>query len=107
MSIILISPADLEELISASLRKVLAETTLSTSQTAKPLSIDEAATYLGVPKNTLYQLTSSRGIPHQKLGRRLTFLTHQLDDWILSRKRRTRQKIEEDAVTYKRKESKK
>lgn len=107
MSIILISQTELEELIQLSLRKVLAEKPSSSLQPTKPLNIDEASEYTGLPKNTLYQLTSSRGIPHQKLGRRLTFLTHQLDEWILSRKRRTRQEIEEEAVTYTRKGAKK
>ncbi|WP_428657672.1 helix-turn-helix domain-containing protein [Runella sp.] len=84
MQIIVISPLELAEIIKVNVREALAEQNRPSASTSKPLSIDEAAKYLGIPKNTLYQLTSTREIPHQKLGKGLVFLAQQLDEWIIS-----------------------
>lgn len=46
------------------------------------LNIKEAANYLRLAKQTVYQLTSTRKIPHYKVGRRLVFERSQLDQWI-------------------------
>jgi len=48
----------------------------------KPFNVDEACQYLGVPKGTLYQLTSKKRIPFHKRGRKLFFYQDQLDSWI-------------------------
>ncbi|WP_428656008.1 helix-turn-helix domain-containing protein [Runella sp.] len=107
MQIIVISPLELAEIIRVNVREALAEQARPSVSTSKPLSIDEAAKYLGIPKNTLYQLTSTREIPHQKPGKRLVFLAHQLDEWIISKKKKTRQEIEAEATMYPMKGSRK
>ena len=48
----------------------------------KLLSIEEAAHYLGLAKNTLYKMVSQKRIPFTKLGGRLLFPIAQLDEWI-------------------------
>ena len=48
----------------------------------KLLSIEEAAHYVGLPKNTLYKMVSQRRIPFTKLGGRLMFRIGLLDEWI-------------------------
>ncbi len=95
MNVVVISSDELANLIQQSVRKELANHSPSASfDDKKPLSIDEAAQYLGIPKATIYQFTRQREIPHQKLGKRLVFLTPELDEWVASKKLRTRQEIE-------------
>ena len=46
------------------------------------LSVDQAARVLGLGKPTLYRLTSSRRIPHYKVGGKLLFDPHKLQLWL-------------------------
>jgi len=46
------------------------------------ISFKEAANYLGIKRSTLYKYTSSRKIPHVKVGRLVKFQREDLDDWI-------------------------
>ena len=50
--------------------------------TRRLLSIEEAATYTGLSKNTLYKMISQRRIPYVKLGSRVKFDAGLLDDWV-------------------------
>ncbi len=44
---------------------------------------DEAATYLSIPKGTLYWLVSENRIPHYRLGARtVRFRRSDLDAWL-------------------------
>jgi excisionase family DNA binding protein len=51
-------------------------------------SVDEAASYLGLKKSTLYAWARRRQIPSVKIGRRLLFDQEDLDSLIESEKRR-------------------
>ncbi len=51
------------------------------------LSVEEAATYLGVQKSTIYSWAWRRKIPSVKMGRRLLFDREDLDRIIEERKR--------------------
>ncbi len=51
------------------------------------LSVEEAATYLGVRKSTIYSWAWRRKIPSVKMGRRLLFDLEDLDRIIKERKR--------------------
>jgi excisionase family DNA binding protein len=64
--------------------------------TKKLLSLDEAAIYLGLPKNTLYQLTSQRRISFLKIGKRNMFEEEVLIEWARSKRKKTRKEIEEE-----------
>lgn len=44
------------------------------------MSIQEAANYLCIPLNTLYQKASE--IPHEKVGKRLLFTDRGLSRWV-------------------------
>lgn len=46
----------------------------------RPMNIEEAAEYLRIPVNTLYQKASE--IPHEKVGKRLIFTDRGLMRWI-------------------------
>lgn len=46
----------------------------------KPMTIDEASEFLGIPKNTIY--CKIEKIPHAKLGKRLIFTDRGLTRWM-------------------------
>ena len=46
------------------------------------MSVKEAALYLGVSKDIIYELTRKKNIPHLRLGRRILFRKNALDIWM-------------------------
>ena len=53
----------------------------------KPITIDEAAKYLGFSKSYLYKLTSNGKIPHYKpSGKIIFFKKSELNKWITKSK---------------------
>lgn len=64
------------------------------------LDLDEAITYTGCARSTLYRLTSAKEIPHYKLGQALRFKKSELDEWLTRNKVSTTKEIESRAVTY-------
>lgn len=46
------------------------------------MNVDQASHYLGIPKQSLYKLTSAKAIPHAKPGNRLLFKREDLDAWL-------------------------
>ena len=49
-----------------------------------PLDIDQAASFLGLKKGTLYNMLSRRAIPFHKVGRRVLFTKEELEAWFAS-----------------------
>ena len=49
-----------------------------------PMSVDEAAEYLGIPKGTLYMKLSDGTIPATKPGKRYCLYRDELDKWLES-----------------------
>lgn len=47
------------------------------------LDLNEASSYLKMPKSTIYKKTSARQIPHLKPGKRLMFCQEHLQQWIM------------------------
>ena len=47
-----------------------------------PMSVDEAAEYLGIPKGTLYMKLSDGSIPATKPGKRYCLYRDELDRWL-------------------------
>lgn len=64
------------------------------------LTLEEAITYTGCARSTLYRLTSQKEIPHYKLGQVLRFKKSELDEWLTRNKVATSREIESKAVTY-------
>lgn len=64
------------------------------------LTLEEAMTYTGFGRSTLYRLTSAKEIPHYKLGQALRFKKSELDEWLTRNKVATAKEIESKAVTY-------
>ncbi len=47
--------------------------------------LDDVAMYLGIPTSSVYKMTSARSknpIPHVKLGGRLRFRKHEIEEWL-------------------------
>lgn len=59
------------------------------------LTVDEAANFLKLAKQTVYQLVSARDIPFSKKGKRLYFHRHELEQWIAEGRKQTRKEISE------------
>lgn len=54
----------------------------STVDEKKPLSVQEAAEFLGIAKQSVYNGTSTGVIPHHKQGNKLFFFREELLAWI-------------------------
>jgi excisionase family DNA binding protein len=46
------------------------------------LTVDEVATYLGVPKKTVYACWQDWGLTAYKVGRHLRFRQRHVEDWL-------------------------
>lgn len=64
------------------------------------LDLEEAITYTGCARSTLYRLTSAKEIPHYKLGQALRFKKSELDEWLTRTRVASNKEIESKAVTY-------
>ncbi|MCF8049736.1 MAG: helix-turn-helix domain-containing protein [Desulfobacterales bacterium] len=49
------------------------------------LNINELASYLDIPKSTIYKLVRERKIPAQKVGRHWRFHKETIDAWLGNR----------------------
>ena len=58
---------------------------------SKPMSIDEASRWSGIPIGTLYQKVDE--IPHSKVGKRLVFTERGLSGWIKSNTTRSKAEL--------------
>ena len=72
------------------------------SSPQRPIGMDEAAEYLGISKNYLYQLVSKKEITYYKSknGRKTSFKLRDLDAWVYARCSKSNSELEEDAARY-------
>jgi excisionase family DNA binding protein len=100
--IILVTPNELALLIDISVRNALAEHTPKSSfLDDQPINIDEAAAFIKKPKSTVYQMTSTRKIPFNKVGKQLLFFKKDLLAWIEESKKKTKKEIESEGFSMK------
>lgn len=64
------------------------------------LDVEQVASYLKVTKSAIYKLTSTSEIPHYKNGKRLYFKKSDIDEWIFSKRIKTNDDIEKEAMEY-------
>jgi excisionase family DNA binding protein len=64
------------------------------------MNISEVANYIKAAKSTIYGLTHKNTIPYYKLGKKLYFKKSEIDEWINSKKRKTKNDIEDAANEY-------
>jgi excisionase family DNA binding protein len=67
---------ELELLIEKSLNRILND------KKSKLMTIQEAANYLSLAKQTIYGLVMNNKIPFHKKGKRLYFIESELTEWI-------------------------
>ena len=86
------------------LRVMMREEIEKTNASVKPLNelidILAASKFLGMAKQTIYQLVSEREIPHYKRSGKLYFKVEELIKWVEDGKRKTINEIYEDDNTY-------
>lgn len=80
----------------------IAELKASISETASgPLTVEQAAKFLGVSTSTIYHWTASGEIPHYKPnGKRCYFLREELLDWVKRNRIAGRDELERVAATH-------
>jgi predicted DNA-binding transcriptional regulator AlpA len=90
------------QLIENSVRKAFNEFSPKSSYTDdKPMNIDETAAFLQMPKSSIYQLTSTRQIPFNKIGKPLFFFKKDLLAWLEEGKKKTQKQIEAEGFSMK------
>ncbi len=91
--VIVITPEELSQLIAEAVRNATQQSCMSadsdakTNAASKYLTIDEAARYLNLAKQTVYTFTSRRAIPFIKRAKRLLFVKSELDEWLAQGKK--------------------
>jgi excisionase family DNA binding protein len=75
-------------------------TTGPVSAANTPMDIKDLAVYLKMSVSAIYKLTSSSEIPHYKSGKRLYFKKEDINEWIFSRRIKTNDDIEKEAMEY-------
>jgi excisionase family DNA binding protein len=107
--LIVMATEEFRELLATSLRAILAESSPSarTHAAHEYLSMVEAAEYLKIPQNTLYQYCATRRIPYVKRGKRNYFMRADLDTFIAADRRKSVKEMEADAMERLRKGGKK
>ncbi|UOK42117.1 MULTISPECIES: excisionase family DNA-binding protein [Flavobacterium] len=64
------------------------------------MDLKEVTAYLKSSSSAIYKLTSSNGIPHYKNGRKVCFKKSEIDDWVFSKRIKTMDEIEAEAMEY-------
>ena len=95
------TPDEFRILVKECFREIISEQQSLGQASNKPMTLEDTAQYLNLPKQTLYQLTSKREIPFRKVGRRLTFLASELDTWLAANRKQTRSEIENQSSIQK------
>lgn len=65
------------------------------------MNIDEAVVFLDMPKASVYQLTSTRHIPFNKVGKKLFFFKKDLLVWLETGRKKTHKQIEAEGFSKK------
>lgn len=92
-----LSQSELRILIVSCLEEVLVGRKMSANPQSENtlLSLEEAATFLNLGKQTMYGYTSNRTIPFIKRGKKLYFQKDELEKWLMEGKKMTKSEIEE------------
>lgn len=64
------------------------------------INMEEASLLTGFSIGHLYRLTSGRGIPHFKKGRKVFFNKSELEAWLQDTRVKTQDEIDEEAERY-------
>lgn len=96
-----LSEQELKAFLKSAIRDILQEQLyLEKPKLPDILNIGEAAAFLKLRINTLYEKTSRKLIPHFKKGNKLYFNREELEDWIRTGKVKTIQELGDTAATF-------
>lgn len=71
------------------------------NQSEKPLTIEEATSYLGISKSYLYKLTSQHAIAHFKPGgKKIYFKKTDLNSYLFNNRKLSTNELEQKAIEY-------
>lgn len=72
-----------------------------TQETSKEImNVQQVADYLSISKQTVYGMTCRMEVPFYKRGKKNYFKKSDIDEWLLATRRKTREEIEMEALTY-------
>lgn len=92
--VIVTSESELDIIVQNAVRKVLESfPKQENSNTTVYLNLKEAASFLNLSYQTLYQFTSSRTIPFFKKGKKLYFSKEELLKWLEDGRKKSKQQI--------------
>jgi excisionase family DNA binding protein len=89
---------EFKSLLKETLREILAEDKIETSDNATLVNIQEAAALLNLAVATIYEKTSEKLIPHYKHGKKIMFKKSELLAWVESRRVKTIHEIRKEAA---------
>jgi excisionase family DNA binding protein len=74
---------------------------LTLLNTKRVLTMNDVALLTGLSKSHIYRLVCYKHIPHYKQGGKITYFEkNEIEDWMLSRRIKTTQEIDEEATGY-------
>jgi len=95
--IIVTNKSELESIVQKSVLKALEKHKVQkVEQRDNFLSIEQASNYLQLAQNTLYGFTSKRKIPFIKKGKKLYFKEADLDKWLETGRKKTKDELEKE-----------
>jgi excisionase family DNA binding protein len=89
---------EFKSLLKETLREILAEDKIETSDHSTLINIQEAAALLNLAVATIYEKTSEKLIPHYKHGKKIMFKKSELLAWVESRRVKTIHEIRKEAA---------
>ena len=90
-----ITKTEIQQLVEGAVQKALKEKSTNKKNDQDDfLNVDEAASFLGIAKATLYGKCSKLLVPHFKQGKKLYFRQSELSKYLQSGKRKTIQDIQ-------------
>lgn len=92
---------EFKEFLREAIKEVLSEVLPTVKEdTADILDAQQAAKFLRLKLNTIYEKTSRKLIPHFKQGNKLLFKRSELLEWLTRGKIKTRDELAGNAETY-------
>lgn len=96
-----LSPSEFRELLRSELQLFFVEKNEnSKNETEMFLTIEQAATFLSLSKNTIYTLVHKSKIPVSKQGKRLYFSEQELVEWVKSGRKKTTIEIQSETNSF-------
>lgn len=94
------SETEFKALLKETLREIIQEVNPLGKALPDILDIKQAADYLRLKVNTIYEKTSRKLIPHFKKGNKLYFKRAELKEWVSEGKVKSADEMQSEAATH-------